>query len=160
MQNSSVQKLRDASHRGTTLLELLVAISILLILTSAATPMVRSAVVRPKEWELRRDLREMRNAIDRYQQYAGRSFQSAVGTEGYPPDLQTLVDGVGLYNGGGKKLRFLRRIPRDPMTGKTDWRLRSLQDEPDAHSSRGSEVFDVHSNSDATALDGTKYSDW
>lgn len=121
--------------------------------------MLRFAVVRPKEWELRRDLREMRNAIDRYQEYAGRSFQSAVGSEGYPPDLQILVDGVSLYN-GGRKLRFLRRIPKDPMTGKADWRLRSLQDEPDARSSGGGEVFDVHSNSEATALDGTKYSDW
>jgi general secretion pathway protein G len=135
-------------------------IAILLVLTTAATPVVHLMIVRPREWELRRDLREIRNAIDQYHEIAGRSFPSAVGSEGYPPDLQTLVNGVELYNGGNRKIRFLRRIPLDPLTGKADWQLRSVQDDTDAQTWGGNDVFDVRSNSSAVALDGTKYSDW
>ena len=149
-----------ASCKGVTLLELIFAVAILLVLSTAAIPILRFGVIRPREWELRRELREIRSAIDKYHEMAGRSFPSEAGTDGYPPDLQTLVNGVHLYTGGDFKLRFLRRIPRDPITGKADWQLRSLQDEPGSSSWGGSDVFDVHSSSTATALDGTKYSDW
>lgn len=148
------------TRRGVTLLELLFAVAIMLVLATAATPILRLSVIRPREWELRRELREIRNAIDKYHEIAGRSFQSGVGTEGYPPDLQTLVDGVVLYSGSGQKIRFLRRIPLDPMTGKADWQLQAVQDDLSSRSWGGSDVFDVHSSSSATALDGTKYSDW
>ena len=146
------------SQRGVTLLELIIAISILLILMGAAVPMARLNVRRQKETELRRDLWEMRAAIDRYKDAADKNaFQVKLGTEGYPPDLETLVNGVDVQ---GKKLRFLRRIPVDPMTGNTDWGLRSMQDAPDSESWGGQNVFDVYSKSDGTGLDGTKYKDW
>jgi general secretion pathway protein G len=151
---------QGSRQKGTTLLELIVTVGILLVLSTAAVPVSHFLVVRPKEWELRRELREIRNAIDRYHEFAGRVFQSEVGSEGYPPDLQTLVDGVHSYGGSEQKFRFLRRIPVDPMTGKSDWQLRSVQDDPEASSWGGNDVFDVHSSSTATALDGTKYSDW
>ena len=143
---------------GLTLIELIVAITILLILTTAAIPIARVRIKREKERELRRDLWEMRDAIDRYKEAADRgAFQIKVGSEGYPPDLETLVNGVDV---NGKKVRFLRRIPVDPMTGKTDWGKRALKDDPDSTSWSGDNVFDVYSLSDGTALDGTKYSDW
>ena len=144
---------------GLTLLELIIASALLLILASAALPLVRITVVRSREAELRRELREMRNAIDRYKDMADAlAFQTEVGSNGYPPDLDTLVKGVTLA--GNRKVRFLRRIPVDPMTGKAEWGLRSVQDDPDSSSWGGDNVFDVHSNSQATALDGTKYSTW
>jgi general secretion pathway protein G len=144
--------------RGFTLIELIVATAILVILTSLAIPMARVAVKREKEHELRRDLWEMRDAIDRYKDAADRgAFQIKVDSDGYPPDLQTLVDGVDV---GTKKLRFLRRIPIDPMTNSTDWGLRSTQDDPDSDSWDGNNVFDVYTKSQGTALDGTKYKDW
>ena len=143
---------------GLSLVELIVAITILVILTGAALPIARVRVKREKERELRRDLWEMRDAIDRYKDAADRgAFQIKLGTEGYPPDLDTLVDGVDV---GGKKLRFLRRIPVDPMTGKTDWGKRSMQDDPTSSSWGGQNVFDVFTQSQGTALDGTKYSEW
>jgi general secretion pathway protein G len=143
---------------GVTLIELIVAIMILLILTTAALPVARMRIKRDKERELRRDLWEMRDAIDRYKEAADRgAFQIKVGSEGYPPDLETLVNGVDV---NGKKVRFLRRIPVDPMTGRAEWGLRSLKDDPDSTSWSGDNVFDVYSMSDGTALDGTKYSDW
>jgi general secretion pathway protein G len=143
---------------GFTLIELIVATAILVILTSLAVPMARVTIKREKEHELRRDLWEMRDAIDRYKDAADRgAFQIKVGTEGYPPDLDTLVNGVDV---GGKKVRFLRRIPIDPMTGSTDWGLRSMQDDPDSDSWSGDNVFDVYTKSQGTALDGTKYKDW
>jgi general secretion pathway protein G len=143
---------------GFTLIELIVATAILVILTSLAVPMARVTIKREKEHELRRDLWEMRDAIDRYKDAADRgAFQIKVGTEGYPPDLDTLVNGVDV---GGKKVRFLRRIPIDPMTGNTDWGLRSMQDDPDSDSWSGDNVFDVYTKSQGTALDGTKYKDW
>jgi len=145
-------------ERGLTLVELIVAIAILAILAGAAVPLARTAVRREKERELRRDLGEMRDAIDRYIDAADRgAFQIKVGTEGYPPDLETLVKGI---DSNGKKLRFLRRIPVDPMTGNTEWGLRSMQDEPDSTSWGGQNVFDVYTKAQGTALDGTKYSEW
>ena len=147
-----------AGKRGVTLIELVVAITILLILTSAAIPIARTRIKRERERELRHDLWEMRDAIDRYKDAADRgTFQIKVGTEGYPPDLETLVNGVDVQ---GKKVRFLRRIPVDPMTGKPEWGLRSMQDEPDSTSWGGQNVFDVYTKSEDTALDGTKYSEW
>ena len=149
---------RVRQQGGLTLVELIVAITILLILTSAALPIARVRVKREKEVELRRDLWEIRDAIDRYKDAADRgAFQVKLGTEGYPPDLDTLVTGVDV---GGKKVRFLRRIPVDPMTGKAEWGLRSMQDDPTSTSWGGQNIFDVYTQSQGTALDGTKYSDW
>jgi len=146
-----------------TLLELIIACTILMILSSAALPIARFTVVRERERELRRDLREMRNAIDRYKDYADRGMiRTEVGSENYPPDLDILVKGVAMggAGAGGKNVRFLRRIPVDPMTGTTDWGLRSIQDDPDSQSWGGKNVFDVYTKSQGAALDGTKYTDW
>ena len=149
---------RQSRQRGFTLVELIIAITIMSILAGAAIPVVRVRVRRDKERELRRDLWEMRDAIDRYKDAADRgAFQVKVGTDGYPPDLETLVNGVDVQ---GKKVRFLRRIPVDPMTGKTEWGMRSNQDEPDSSSWGGQNVFDIYSQSQGTAIDGTKYADW
>ena len=146
------------AQRGVTILELIIAITILLILMGAAVPVARLSVKRQKETELRRDLWEMRAAIDRYKDAADMNkFQIKVGTEGYPPDMDTLVKGVDVQ---GKKLRFLRRVPVDPMTGNSEWGLRSMQDDPTSESWGGQNVFDVYSKSIGTALDGTKYKDW
>src|ERR1700675_4517507 len=143
--------------QGFTLIELIVATTILTILTGLAIPLVRVTIKRQREHYLRQDLWEMRDAIDRYKDAADRgAFQIKVGSEGYPPDLDTLVNGVDVQ---GKKLRFLRRIPVDPITGGTDWGLRSMQDDPDSDSWNGENVFDVYTKSAGTALDGTKYKD-
>jgi general secretion pathway protein G len=143
---------------GFTLIELIVATAILVILTGLAVPLARVTIKREKERELRHDLWELRDAIDRYKDAADRAaFQIKVGTEGYPPDLDTLVNGVDV---GGKKLRFLRRIPVDPMTGNSEWGLRSMQDDPGSDSWGGQSVFDVYTKSQGTALDGTQYKDW
>ena len=145
-------------QRGTTLIEMIAAITILLILVGAAVPVVKFTVKRQKETELRRDLWEMRAAIDRYKDAADRNaFQIRVGSNGYPKDLQNLVKGEDVQ---GKKLRFLRRIPVDPMTGTTEWGMRSDQDDIDSQSWGGQNLFDVYTKSDGTALDGTKYKDW
>ncbi len=144
-----------------TLLELIIACSILLVLASAALPMARVTVKRQKETELRRDLREVRTAIDRYKDAADRNLiRVEVGTEGYPPDLETLVKGVEIGAAKDRRLRFLRRIPIDPMTGRADWGLRAVQDDPDSTGWGGKNVFDVYTRSTGTALDGTHYSDW
>jgi general secretion pathway protein G len=198
------------SIAGLTLLELILACSILLILASAAMPLAQMTIRRQRESELRRDLREMRNAIDRYKDAADKNqIRTEVGSQGYPPDLQTLVDGVTVSvsgNTGGisasalagasstaqfgsagtsapapgqnagtassgslstqslsttpSKVRFLRKIPVDPMTGKADWGLRAIQDDPDSHSWGGSNVFDVYTQSTGTSADGSKYADW
>jgi len=156
----STTRVRNFTNReaGLTLVELIITVAILSILASAAFPIARFQVRREKERELRRDLWEMRAAIDRYKDAADKgAFQAKTDSLGYPPDLQTLVDGVDVQ---GKKVRFLRRIPIDPITGNTDWGLRSNQDDPDSDSFGGQNVFDVHSKSQSTALDGTKYSSW
>jgi len=145
-------------QQGFTLVELIVVVGILAILASAAIPITRWQVKRTKERELRAALWEMRNAIDKYKDAADRgAFQTKLDSFNYPPDLETLVDGVDVQT---KKVKFLRRIPKDPMTGDTDWQLRSMQDEPDTTGWGGQNVFDVHSKSSATALDGSKYSEW
>ena len=143
---------------GFTLIELIVATAILVILTGMAIPLARVTIKRTKERELRHALWELRDGIDRYKDAADRgAFQIKVGTEGYPPDLETLVNGVDV---GGKKLKFLRRVPIDPMTGNSDWGLRSMQDDPTSDSWDGENVFDVYTKSEGVALDGTKYRDW
>ena len=145
-------------QRGLTLVELIVAMTILVILTGMAIPLARLTIKRQREKELRYDLWQMRDAIDRYKDAADRNaFQVKIGTDGYPPDLDTLVNGVDV---AGKKVRFLRRIPVDPMTGNSDWGQRSEQDDPKSESWGGQNVFDVFSKSEGTALDGTKYKDW
>lgn len=148
-----------AKERGFTLIELIIATALLVILTSLAIPMARVVIKREKERELRHALWEMRDAIDRYKDTADRgAFQIKVGSEGYPPDLDTLVNGVDV---GGKKIRFLRKIPTDPMTGNTEWGTRSMQDDPESDSGgSGDNVFDVFTKSQDTGLDGTKYKDW
>jgi general secretion pathway protein G len=150
----------SAMHRkrGFTLVEMIVAITILMILTGMAIPLARVTIKRERERELRHAVWEIRDGIDRYKDAADRgAFQIKVGSEGYPPDLDTLVNGVDV---GGKKVRFLRRIPTDPMTGSTDWGLHSMQDDPTSDSWDGNNVFDVYTKSDGTALDETKYKDW
>ena len=143
---------------GFTLLELIIATTILMILTSMALPLARLTIKRERERELRFDLWQMRDAIDRYKDAADRGgFQTKVDSQNYPPDLDTLVKGVDVQ---GKKVRFLRKIPVDPMTGNTEWGLRSMQDDPDSDSWGEQNVFDVYTKSTSTALDGTKYKDW
>jgi len=204
---------KRVGHAGMTLLELIIACAILLILASAAMPVARYTVKRQKEAELRRELREMRDAIDRYKDAADRNLiRVEAGSEGYPPDLDTLVKGVDLASqqGGGiagatpagqlnpsagfggafglspggpgagrqsagqtfgqgnstqgqdlvRHVRFLRRVPVDPLTGHAEWGMRSVQDDPDSTSWGGKNVFDVFSLASGTALDGTKYGDW
>lgn len=152
---------RRRRERGLTLVELIVTTAILSILAGVALPVARFQIKREKERELRRQLWSMRDAIDHYKDAADKgAFQTKVESQNYPPDLDTLVTGVEVQ---GKKLRFLRRIPVDPMTGKAEWGTRSMKDDPNSDSSGGGggdNVFDVFSKSQGTALDGTKYSTW
>lgn len=158
--------------RGFTLVEMLVTIAILAVLATAIMPLAKVAVKREKEIELQRNLRLLREAIDAYKKLADeKKIEVEEDSYGYPPDLETLVKGVELKAGEQagpsqerseepKIIKFLRRIPRDPMTNSTDWGLRSYQDEPDADVWGGENVYDVYTKSNATALDGTKYRDW
>ena len=147
----------NRQQSGFTLIELMVATTILAILVGAALPVAKTVVYRERERELRQDLWLIRDAVDRYKDAADRgAFQIKLGSEGYPPDLEALVTGVDV---NGKKLKFIRKIPVDPIT-KQEWGMRSMQDEADSTSWGGQNVFDIYSKSDQVALDGTKYKDW
>ncbi len=149
---------RLTREAGLTLVELIITIAIVAILASAALPIARFEVKREKERVLRRDLWEVRDAIDRYKDAADKgAFQTKADSFGYPPDLETLVNGVTVQD---KKVKFLRKIPVDPLTDAADWGLRSNQDDADADTWGGQNVFDLHSKSTGTALDGTKYATW
>ena len=155
---NSRRTIRSRGERGLTFVELIVTVAILAILAAAAAPIARFQVKRQKERDLHYDLWMMRDAIDKYKDAADKgAIQTKVDSQNYPPDLETLVNGVDIQ---GKKVKFLRRIPRDPMTGDTEWGLRSMQDDPTSTSYGGQSVFDVYSKSTGTALDGTKYADW
>ena len=152
-------------QRGFTFIELVVVTTILLILASTVLPLTQVTVKRQREAELRRSLREVRTALDKFKDAVDRgeipSTELEPGNEGYPPDLETLVEGVSVAgDASGRMLKFLRRVPVDPMTGDADWALRSYQDDPDSTSWGGENVFDLRSTSDGTGLDGTKYRDW
>lgn len=156
---------RVSSAAGYTFVELIVVSSIILILASAILPLARVTATRRREAELRYALRQMRTAIDKYKDAADLgqigALEIKVGSEGYPPDLDTLVEGVAAANDAtGRKLKFLRRIPVDPMTQTAEWGLLSYQDKPDASRWGGQNVFDVYTTFEGTALDGTKYRDW
>ena len=158
MSVASSIRIKRPGERGLTLIELIVTVTILSILASAAVPIARFQVKRQNERYLRYDLWMLRDAIDKYKDAADKNaIQTKVDSQGYPPDLETLVNGVDVQT---KKVKFLRRIPIDPMTGSAEWGLRSMQDDPTSQSYGGQSVFDVYSKSTGTALDGTKYSDW
>lgn len=152
-------RLQPDATSGFTLIELIVASTILTILTLMAVPIARVTIQREKERQLHHALWDIRDAIDRYKDSADRAaFQIKADSNGYPPDLDTLVKGVEVQ--GGKKLRFLRSVPTDPMTNSKDWGLRSMQDDAESDSWGGQNVFDVYTKSQGGALDGTKYKDW
>ena len=159
------------ARRGFTLIEMIVTLTVLAILATAAMPIAKTAIQRDKELELRRALREIREALDAYKKLADeKKIEVEEDSEGYPPDLETLVNGVevqesresGEEDGKASKrtLRFLRRIPKDPMTGTLEWGLRSYQDDPDSDTWGEENVYDIHTNSGAKALDGSRYRDW
>jgi general secretion pathway protein G len=159
------QAAQARGEHGYSFVELIIVTTIILILASAVQPLARVAITRQKEAELRRALRDMRTAIDKFKDAADMQMipptELKLGSEGYPPTLETLVDGVSMANdASGRKLKFLRRIPMDPMTGSDEWGMRSYQDKPDATRWGGQNVYDVFSQSEATGLDGTKYRDW
>ena len=152
-------------ERGFTFIEMIVVTTILLVLASTVMPLAQVTMQRQREAELHRALREMRTALDKFKDAVDQglipSTELEPANEGYPPDLETLVDGVSVANdASGRKLKFLRRIPIDPMTGEAEWGLRAYQDKPDTTSWGGQNVFDVYTKSEGTALDGTKYRDW
>jgi general secretion pathway protein G len=156
-----MKRMKLAREHGFTLIELTVSVLIVAILTGLAVPLARNSIKREKEFELRVALREMRTAIDKYKDAADRGLiMVKVDTEGYPETLQVLVEGVQMVGAVDKKLKFLRRVPTDPMTNSTEWVLRSYQDDIKATSWGGQNVFDVYTKSEGTALDGTKYKDW
>jgi len=154
-----------ASQTGYTFVEMLVVATILLVLASAIMPLAKVTSQRMREAELRRALREMRTAIDKYKDAADTgqigSLDIKAGSENYPPDLDTLVEGVTAANDAtGRKLKYLRKIPTDPMTRSTEWGMRSYQDKPDSTRWGGQNVFDVYTTFDGKPLVGTKYRDW
>ena len=158
---------RQVRHAGTraetgfTLLELIITCAILLVLSAAALPIARFSLTRQKETELRHALRQMRDAIDMYKDASDHNqIRVEIGSEGYPTSLEALATPIQLGTGGDRKIRFLREIPIDPMTGKADWGLRAVGDDPNSLTWGGKNVFDVYSRSTGTAMDGTKYSDW
>jgi general secretion pathway protein G len=161
MSKSRTRRRSIGSQQGMTLLELIVACSILMILSSAALPIAKYSIVHKKEELLRYELRQMKDAIDRYKDLAdSNKIRVEVGSEGYPPDLETLVKGVKLGAGDDKRIRFLRKVPVDPITGQADWGLRCVSDDADSTSWCGKNVFDVYSKSQGTASDGTRYATW
>lgn len=154
---------RRAGQRGLTLVELIVAFTILMLLTTMAVPLARHKVRRERERDLRVALREMHTAIDKYKDAADQGVLGAVkqGTEGYPENLEMLVEGVKIANSpDGKKIKFLRRVPRDPFTNSTDWGLRSMQDDPKSQGWGGQNVFSVYTKTTERAPDGTPYAEW
>ncbi len=155
----------NRGQQGYTFIELIVVSAIVMLLASAVMPLARVTARRQREAELRRALRELRVAIDKFKDAADSqqigSLEVKAGSEGYPADLDVLVEGVAVQNDAtGRKLKFLRRIPIDPMTNSTDWGRRSYQDEPDSTRWGGQNVFDIYTTFEGTALDGTKYRDW
>lgn len=150
------------NQRGLTLVELIVAFTIMALLSAMAVPMTRAKVRREKERELRWALREMRTAIDKYKDMAdmGMLGQTKVDSDNYPENLQILVEGVKVSGAADKRIRFLRRVPKDPMTNTFDWGIRSTQDDPSSTSWGGQNVFDVYTKSQEKAADGTPYSEW
>jgi general secretion pathway protein G len=161
-------RMRLNAARGFTLLEVIIVITILAILTAAAVPMVRNSVKRERETDLRIALRQLREAIDKYKEFHELSNGAAIPIEwktqsGYPKNLEVLVEGfipANVVGTSAARRRFLRRMPIDPMTGTTEWGMRSYRDKPDSTSWGGEDVFDVYSKSEVSALNGTKYSDW
>ena len=153
--------MKTRRHSGFTLIELLVTVMIISILVGLAVPLARNSIKREKEFALRAALREIRTALDKYKDASDRGFiMMKIDTEGYPETLQILVDGVDAVGQVNKKLKFLRRIPIDPMTKSAEWGQRSYQDDPKSTTWGGQNVFDVYTKSEGTALDGTKYSEW
>ncbi|HBY58187.1 MAG TPA: general secretion pathway protein GspG [Solibacterales bacterium] len=154
--------MRRRRQRGLTLVELIVAFTIMMMLSAMAVPLARYKVRRDKERDLRRALYELRMAIDKYKDMAdsGQLGQVKMGTEGYPESLEILVEGVKLPTAEGKKMKFLRRIPKDPFTNSTDWGKRNMKDDPKSLSWGGEHVFDVYSKTFERAPDGTPYSEW
>ncbi len=157
--------MRRSLDRGYSFVELMIVTAIVLILASAVMPLAKVTIQRQREAELRRCLREMRVAIDKYKDAVDAGLIGGTdvraGSEGYPADLETLVEGVSVVNDqSGRKLKFLRRIPIDPLTGETEWGLRSYQDDADSTTWGGQNVYDVYTRADGTALDGTKYREW
>ena len=156
-----MERTRISSSGGLTLIELVVVVAVLSILAAVALPVTKATVKRTKEIELRRSLREMRTAIDEYKKYYDeKKIAQISGSSGYPPDLETLVQGVDIVGQVNLKKKFLRRIPIDPMTGTTEWGLRSYADAPDSTAWGGEDVYDVYTTSEETALDGSKYTTW
>ena len=154
--------MRFGNQRGLTLVELIVAFTIMSLLTTMAVPLARAKVRRDRERELRYALREIRTAIDKYKDLAdmGKLGPQKLGSENYPESLEVLVEGVKLSGEAEKKIRFLRRIPTDPFTRSTEWGKRSVQDDPTATSWGGQNIFDVYTKTTEKARDGTAYSEW
>ena len=154
--------MRRANQRGVTLVELIVAFTILLLLTAMAVPLARYRVRREQERELRYALREIRTAIDKYKDMCDLNLlgQAELGTECYPKSLEVLVEGVEAAGSVDTRYKFLRRVPEDPMTGDTDWGMRSVQDDPASMAWGGQNVYDVYTKSYERAPDGTAYSEW